>query len=163
MQYLENNGFNGVCPSQIDCNIQNTVVTCGTITGRKKRWTDVFIREKRSTHKIRVEITMETTWFDFNSTGGATFYFLEDIQKSIFNVIKASSVAGDLTVRGLSPDINSFALGWSDPDCPDGHSIRWSTLTCGMDVITILIYIEFVIYAALNISLCKRCKNCLPV
>jgi hypothetical protein len=143
MQQLENNGWNGVCPSQIDCNIQNTVVTCGTVTGRRKRWTDVAMREKRNTHEIRVEITIETTWFDFNSTGGATFYFLEDVQKNVFNVIKASSTAGDLTVRGLSPDINSFALGWSDPNCPDGQSVRWSTLTCGMNIIPYTIYIKF--------------------
>ncbi|XP_061173457.1 sushi, von Willebrand factor type A, EGF and pentraxin domain-containing protein 1-like [Saccostrea echinata] len=134
MNFLEKNGFGGVCPSQIDCNIKNTVVTCGAITGRKKRWIDnlldFFVRKKRSTHEIRVEITMETTWFDFNSTSGATFYFLEEIQKKIFNEIKGSASAGNLTVRGLAPDISSFALGWSDPDCPVGHAIRWSTLTC---------------------------------
>ncbi|XP_061173454.1 sushi, von Willebrand factor type A, EGF and pentraxin domain-containing protein 1-like [Saccostrea echinata] len=130
MQLLETQGWNGVCPTQIDCNVNNTVVTCGPVTGRRKRDISNFFRVERSTHEIRVELTMITTWYNFNSTGGSTFYFLEEIQKKVFNVIKSSASNGNLTVRGLSPDLNSFVLGWSDPYCPEGSIIRWSTLTC---------------------------------
>ncbi|XP_056020419.1 serine-rich adhesin for platelets-like isoform X3 [Ostrea edulis] len=130
MQLLEAQGWNGVCPSQIDCNVNNTEVTCGPVNGKKKR--DVFniLRGKRSTHEIRVEVTMTTTWYDFNSTGATTFYFLEDVQKNMFNVIKSVASSGDLTVGGMVPDTNSFAIGWSDPNCPEGSIVRWSTLTC---------------------------------
>lgn len=131
MQLLEAQGWNGVCPSQIDCNVNNTEVTCGPVNGKKKRDVLDVLRGKRSTHEIRVEVTMTTTWYNFNSTGGTTFYFLEDVQKKVYDVVKATAAAGNLTVRGLSPDISSFALGYSNPNCPDGTIIRWSTLTCG--------------------------------
>ncbi|XP_048736999.2 sushi, von Willebrand factor type A, EGF and pentraxin domain-containing protein 1-like isoform X2 [Ostrea edulis] len=130
MQLLEAQGWNGVCPSQIDCNVNNTEVTCGPVNGKKKRDVLDVLRGKRSTHEIRVEVTMTTTWYNFNSTGGTTFYFLEDVQKKVYDVVKATAAAGNLTVRGLSPDISSFALGYSNPNCPDGTIIRWSTLTC---------------------------------
>ena len=135
MQLLEANGWNGVCPSQIDCNVNNTQVTCGAVSGKKKK-RDVhnilnYLKSKRSTHEIRVEITLATTWYDFNSTAGSTFFFLEEVQKDVFNAMKASASAGNLTVRGLQPDTSSFSLGYSNPDCPTGNIVRWSTLTCG--------------------------------
>lgn len=135
MQLLEANGWNGVCPSQIDCNVNNTQVTCGAVSGKKKK-RDVhnilnYLKSKRSTHEIRVEITLATTWYDFNSTSGSTFLFLEEVQKDVFNAMKASASAGNLTVRGLHPDTSSFSLGYSNPDCPTGNIVRWSTLTCG--------------------------------
>lgn len=132
MQLLEFQGWNGLCPSQIDCNVNNTYVTCGVISGKKKR--DVIfekIRTKRNSHEIRVEITLTTTWYDFNATGSSTFFFLEEVQKNVFDTIKSSATAGTLIVRGLSPDISSFVLGYSDPECPEGTTIRWSSLTCG--------------------------------
>lgn len=134
MHQLETQGWNGVCPSQIDCNVNKTDITCGPINSKKKR--EVSFRfhhflDKRSTHEIRVEMTMTTSWYDFNSTGGTTFYFLEEIQKKVFDVIRTSAMAGALTVGDLSPDTNSFSLGYSNPECPEGRIIRWSTLTCG--------------------------------
>lgn len=137
MQRLESQGWNGVCPSQIDCNVNNTEVTCGPVSGKKKRdinYVMEHVMSKRSTHEIRVEVKLATTWYDFNSTGGSTFYFLEEVQKKVFEVMKSSATAGNLTVSGLSPDISSFALGYSDPDCPVGNIIRWSTLTCGKKI-----------------------------
>ncbi|XP_061173453.1 sushi, von Willebrand factor type A, EGF and pentraxin domain-containing protein 1-like [Saccostrea echinata] len=133
MQKKEVSGFGGVCPSQTECNVDNTVVTCGQT--RVKKSTHDMERErhglrKRSTHEIRVEFTLTTSWHNFNSSNGDTFYFLEDIQTKMFNVIKQLGSYGNLTVRGLSPDINSFQLGYSDPFCPNGTAIRWSTLTC---------------------------------
>nr|XP_034325188.1 sushi, von Willebrand factor type A, EGF and pentraxin domain-containing protein 1-like [Crassostrea gigas] len=134
MQRLESQGWNGVCPSQIDCNVNNTEVTCGPVIGKRRKRDVSFVLEhvlsKRSTHEIRVEVKLATTWYNFNSTGGSTFYFLEEVQKKLFEVMKSSATAGNLTVSGLSPDISSFALGYSDPDCPVGNIIRWSTLTC---------------------------------
>lgn len=134
MHQLETQGWDGVCPSQIDCNVNKTDITCGPINSKKKR--EVSFRfhnflNKRSTHEIRVEMTMTTSWYDFNSTGGTTFYFLEEIQKKVFNVIKTSAMTGALTVGDLSPDTNSFSLGYGNPECPEGRIIRWSTLTCG--------------------------------
>lgn len=132
IQRLESQGWHGVCPSQIDCNVNNTDVTCGVISGKKKR--DVIfekIRAKRNSHEIRVEVTLTTTWYDFNATGSSTFFFLEEVQKNVFDAIKSSATAGNLTVRGLSPEISSFVLGYSDPECPEGTTIRWSSLTCG--------------------------------
>uniref|UniRef100_K1QIC0 Sushi, von Willebrand factor type A, EGF and pentraxin domain-containing protein 1 n=1 Tax=Magallana gigas TaxID=29159 RepID=K1QIC0_MAGGI len=133
MQLLESQGWNGVCPSQIDCNVNNTEVTCGPVSGKKKRdinYVMEHVMSKRSTHEIRVEVKLATTWYDFNSTGGSTFYFLEEVQKKVFEVMKSSATAGNLTVSGLSPDISSFALGYSDPDCPQGTFVRWSSLGC---------------------------------
>ncbi|XP_048737006.2 sushi, von Willebrand factor type A, EGF and pentraxin domain-containing protein 1-like isoform X2 [Ostrea edulis] len=133
MQKEEVSGFGGVCPSHIECNVNNTVVTCGQISGRKKR----TVREergvhvhKRSTHEIRVEISLDTTWYNFNSSNGDTFRFLENLQTKMFDVVKQLGSNGDLTVRGLSPDVNSFQLGFSDASCPDGTALRWNTLTC---------------------------------
>lgn len=134
MQLLESQGWNGVCPSQIDCNVNNTEVTCGQVSRKKKRDVNSILEHvlyKRSTHEIRVEVKLATTWYNFNSTGGSTFYFLEDVQKKVFEVMKSSAIAGNLTVSGLSPDISSFTLGYSDPDCPEGTFVRWSSLTCG--------------------------------
>ena len=133
MQLLEANGWNGMCPTEIDCNVNNTRVTCGAVSGKKRDVHTVldYLRSKRSTHEIRVEITLATTWYDFNSTAGSTFYFLEEVQKDVFNVMKELAIAGNLTVRDLNPDANSFTLGYSSPDCPEGNIVRWSTLTCG--------------------------------
>jgi hypothetical protein len=132
MQKEEANGFGGVCPSQIECNVNNTVVTCGQISGRKRR---ALHKEgkihKRSTHEIRVEMSLETTWYNFNSSNGETFSFLENLQTKMFDVIKRLGSNGNLTVRGMSPDVNSFQSGFSDAFCPDGTAIRWNTLTCG--------------------------------
>lgn len=119
MHQLETQGWDGVCPSQIDCNVNKTDITCGPINSKKKR--EVSFRfhnflNKRSTHEIRVEMTMTTSWYDFNSTGGTTFYFLEEIQKKVFNVIKTYAMTGALTVGDLSPDTNSFSLGYSNPE-----------------------------------------------
>lgn len=146
MQRLESQGWNGVCPSQIDCNVNNTEVTCGPVSGKKKRDVNSVLEHvfhKRSTHEIRVEVKLTTTWYNFNSTGSSTFYFLEEVQKKVFDVMKLSATAGNLTVRGLSPDINSFVLGYSDPDCPKGTFVRWSTLSCGKNILNFLFFLKF--------------------
>lgn len=144
MQKEEVSGFGGVCPSHIECNVNNTVVTCGQISGRKKR----TVREergvhvhKRSTHEIRVEISLDTTWYNFNSSNGDTFRFLENLQTKMFDVVKQLGSNGDLTVRGLSPDANSFQLGFSDASCPDGTALRWNTLTCGKRNLCFMVFV----------------------
>ena len=133
MQYLQSVGWDGVCPSEIDCNVNNTLVTCGAISGKKRDVNSVLgqLRSKRSTHEIRVEVTLATTWYQFNSSASSTFYFLEEVQRKMFSVMTSLATNGNLTVRGLNPDANSFSLGYSVPDCPTGHALRHSTLTCG--------------------------------
>nr|XP_022308447.1 sushi, von Willebrand factor type A, EGF and pentraxin domain-containing protein 1-like isoform X3 [Crassostrea virginica] len=132
MQYLQSVGWDGVCPSEIDCNVNNTLVTCGAISGKKRDVNFVLgqLRSKRSTHEIRVEVTLATTWYQFNSSASSTFYFLEEVQRKMFSVMTSLATNGNLTVRGLNPDANSFSLGYSVPDCPTGHALRHSTLTC---------------------------------
>lgn len=88
-------------------------------------------RTKRNTHEIRVETLLTTSWYNFNSSNVDTFYFLESLQTKLFDVIKDLGRNGSLTVRALSPDNNSFQLGYSDPFCDEGLAVRWSTLTCG--------------------------------
>lgn len=143
MQYQEKRGFAGVCPDETECNVNNTVVTCGPVSGRRKKRHTHEIgtysgynsmptdRTKRNTHEIRVETLLTTSWYNFNSSNVDTFYFLESLQTKLFDVIKDLGRNGSLTVRALSPDNNSFQLGYSDPFCDEGLAVRWSTLTCG--------------------------------
>ncbi|XP_052700846.1 sushi, von Willebrand factor type A, EGF and pentraxin domain-containing protein 1-like isoform X1 [Crassostrea angulata] len=142
MQYQEKRGFAGVCPDETECNVNNTVVTCGPVSGRRKKRHTHEIgtysgynsmptdRTKRNTHEIRVETLLTTSWYNFNSSNVDTFYFLESLQTKLFDVIKDLGRNGSLTVRALSPDNNSFQLGYSDPFCDEGLAVRWSTLTC---------------------------------
>lgn len=145
MQHQEKFGFQGVCPSQIECNTNNTVVTCGPVTGRRKKrstadkdlndmQTGPWLQRnktKRNVYEIRVVSMLTTTWYNFNSSNGETLNFLESLQHKMFDVIKELGSSGNLTVRGLSPDNSTFLFGYSDPFCDDGLAVRWTTLTCG--------------------------------
>nr|XP_022328842.1 sushi, von Willebrand factor type A, EGF and pentraxin domain-containing protein 1-like isoform X2 [Crassostrea virginica] len=144
MQHQEKFGFQGVCPSQIECNTNNTVVTCGPVTGRRKKrstadkdlndmQTGPWLQRnktKRNVYEIRVVSMLTTTWYNFNSSNGETLNFLESLQHKMFDVIKELGSSGNLTVRGLSPDNGTFLFGYSDPFCDDGLAVRWTTLTC---------------------------------
>lgn len=137
MQQLEQKGWAGVCPNTTECNIDNVDVTFGSSTGRRRRSVvqEVIEIGKRSTVEIRVSFHVKTDWQ--NSTPSTeTFLEMEAVQKKIVDVIKVSAADGDLDVDGLSLDLNSFSSFVSEPNCPDGTTIRWESFTCGKAIVS---------------------------
>lgn len=134
MEYLEKNGFAGVCSDSNQCNVGNVSVTCGPSSTRKRRSSDSIIntfRFKRAGSDIRVEIRLFSVWRNSNSSRSDSFEFAKEIQKQMFDQVQNLSRTGKLTVNELVPDSGSFMLGYSAPVCPEGLSIRMTTLTCG--------------------------------
>lgn len=134
IQHLENNGFAGVCSDSDQCNVGNVSVTCGPSYSRKRRSSDSMIntvRFKRAGSEIRVEIRLYSVWQNLNSSKSDSFEFAKKIQKKMFDEVENLSRIGKLTVDGLTPDLESFALGYSYPVCPEGLAIRMATLSCG--------------------------------
>ena len=131
MQKLENSGpgYAGVCPDQATCNVGAVDVTCGPVSGRRKR--REITRHARSTHEIIVMCRIYINTTDTSKTPAATFWENEDILIDIFNLIKQLGQNGTLDAAGLSPDVSSFANGYSEVTCPEGTTIRMSSLTCG--------------------------------
>lgn len=132
MQQLEQNGWTGVCPNTTECNVDNVDVTFWTSTGRRRRsfaHEDIEI-EKRSTIEIRVSFHVKTDWQNCTPST-ETFLEMEAVQKRIVDVIKVSAADGDLDVDGLSLDLDSFTSNVSEPNCPDGTTVKWGSLTCG--------------------------------
>lgn len=129
MEILEQNGFAGVCSDAQECNVGNVSVTCGQ-TNRKRRSVEDFIRFKRSSYEIRVEIKISSAWENTNSSQADSFKFAKQIQKEMFQKIKDISESGKLTVKGFAPSTDSFVLGYSVPTCTKGLLIRMDTLSC---------------------------------
>lgn len=137
MQQLEQSGWTGVCQNTTECNVENVDVTFGPTTGRKKRSVahkdnDIL---KRSTIEIRVSFHVKTNWQNFTSPD-QTFSEMEAVQTRIVDVIKVSASNGDLDISGLSVDLNSFSSDLSEPNCPDGTTIKWNSLTCGEAIVS---------------------------
>ncbi|XP_056008481.1 uncharacterized protein LOC125664654 [Ostrea edulis] len=133
MEYLEKNGFAGVCSDSNQCNVGNVSVTCGPSSSRGRRSLDSGIntvRLKRASSEIRVEIRLSSVWQISNSSKSDSFEFAKKIQKQMFGQVQDLSRTGKLTVNGLTPDSESFLLGYSAPLCPEGLSLRMTTLTC---------------------------------
>lgn len=61
---------------------------------------------------------------------------MEAVQTRIVDVIKVSASNGDLDISGLSVDLNSFSSDLSEPNCPDGTTLKWSSLTCGKAIVS---------------------------
>lgn len=135
----QQSGWAGACPNTTECNVNNTEVICGPTSGRRRRSaddTDIDLDSvtnnvhKRSLNEIKVKFFVITTWQNLNPSI-ETFLHMETIQQNIFGVIKESAKNGALNVSGLSPEMSSFSYSWSDPGCPDGMTVRWTTMTCG--------------------------------
>lgn len=90
---------------------------------------------KRSTIEIRVSFHVKTNWQNFTSPH-QTFSEMEAVQTRIVDVIKVSASNGDLDISGLSVDLNSFSSDLSEPNCPDGTTIKWNSLTCGEAIVS---------------------------
>lgn len=94
---------------------------CGLVSGKRRKRDVNFVLEyvlfKRSIYEIRVEVKLVIIWYDFNFIGVLMFYFFEEVQKKVFEVMKLFVIVGNLIVSGLSFDIGSFVLGYSDLDC----------------------------------------------
>ncbi|XP_062600150.1 uncharacterized protein LOC134261766 [Saccostrea cucullata] len=133
MAQLEKNGWGGVCPDNNQCHVNNTDVTCGPLTGRRKRSADGEGKARNipynRTSEIRVSFFVETSWKNFESSN-ETFYSMEEIQKRIFDNIKKLAENGSFNVGGLDPDIDSFSSGLSDPECPEGTARKQNTMKC---------------------------------
>ncbi|XP_062607291.1 uncharacterized protein LOC134269086, partial [Saccostrea cucullata] len=138
MKQLEIGGWAGVCPNSTECNVNNTDVTCGPVSGKRKRsadetgynWYNVPSgRYRRSTFKISVSFSVKTSWQNFISSVD-TYNLMGMIQQSIFDIIKGLAVNGSFNVSGMDPDINSFSSGLSEPECPEGTAIKQSTMSC---------------------------------
>lgn len=131
MQQLEQTGWAGVCPNTTKCNIDNVNVTFGSSTLRRRGSVvqEVIEIGKRSTVDIRVSFHVKTDWQNFTPST-ETFIEMEAVQKKIVDVIKVSAADGDLDVDGLSLDLNSFTSNVSEPNCPDGTTIKWKSFTC---------------------------------
>lgn len=129
MEILEQNGYAGVCSDAQECNVGNVSVTCGR-TYRKRRSVEDFIRLKRSSYEIRVEIRISSALQNTNSSQRESLKFARQIQQKIFEKIKDISESGKLTVNGLAPSMDSFVLGYSVPTCDKGLLIRMDTLSC---------------------------------
>lgn len=137
MQQLEQSGWNGVCLNTTECNVDNVEVTLGPSTGRRRRSVDHkgIAIIKRSTIEIRVSFHVKTNWQNFTPSID-TLLEMEGVQKKIVDVIKISAENGDLDVGGLLVDLSSFASDLSEPNCPDGTTIKWSSLTCGKSIVS---------------------------
>lgn len=61
---------------------------------------------------------------------------MEAVQTRIVNVIKISASNGDLDIGGLSVDLNSFSSDISEPNYPDGTTIKSNSLTCGKAIVS---------------------------
>lgn len=133
MEILEKNGYAGVCSDTLECNVGNVSVTCGP-SSRKRRSIEsdeIFDRFKRGDNAIRVEIKISSLFTNSNSSVSDSFEFAKQIQNNIFDKIKDVSNSGKLTINGLSPDAETFTIGFSAPVCPEGLYIRLSSLSCG--------------------------------
>lgn len=130
MEILEQDGYAGVCSDAQECNVGNVSVTCG-LTYRKRRSVEDFIRLKRSSYEIRVEIRISSAFQNTNSSQRESLKFANQIQQKIFEKIKDLSESGKLTVNGIAPSMDSFVLGYSVPTCDKGLLIRMDTLLCG--------------------------------
>lgn len=132
MEILEKNGYAGVCSDTLQCNVGNVSVTCGP-SSRKRRSIksdEISDRFKRGNDAIRVEIKISSLFTNSNSSVSDSFKFAKQIQNNIFDKIKDVSNSGKLTVSGLSPDAETFTIGFSAPVCPEGLYIRLSSLSC---------------------------------
>lgn len=132
MEILEKNGYAGVCSDTLECNVGNVSVTCGP-SSRKRRSIEsdeIFDRFKRGDNAIRVEIKISSLFTNSNSSVSDSFEFAKQIQNNIFDKIKDVSNSGKLTINGLSPDAETFTIGFSAPVCPEGLYIRLSSLSC---------------------------------
>lgn len=133
MEILEKNGYAGVCSDTLQCNVGNVSVTCGP-SSRKRRSVEsdeISDRFKRGKNAIRVEIKISSLFTNSNFSVSDSFEFAKQFQKNIFDKIRDVSNSGQLTVNGLAPDAETFALGVSVPVCPEGLYIRLSSLSCG--------------------------------
>ncbi|XP_062570057.1 uncharacterized protein LOC134232121 [Saccostrea cucullata] len=133
MEFLEKNGFAGVCSDSNECNVGNVSVTCGPSSSRKRRAVDFeenVDRLRRSGSEIRVEIKLSSVWKNSNSTRADSLQFAKQIQKKMFDKVQELGNDGKLTVNGIAPDSGSFVLGFTAPVCPPGLAIRLTTLTC---------------------------------
>jgi hypothetical protein len=134
VENLKKNGFGGVCSNSSQCNLGNVSVTCGPIFSRRRRASDSEmqnIRMKRAGSEILVEVRLSSVFQNSSTSRSDSFTIAKDIQKEMFHEVKRLSRNGKLTVNGLIPDQESFALGLSVPVCPESLSIRMHTFTCG--------------------------------
>lgn len=149
MEILEKNGYAGVCSDTLQCNVGNVSVTCGP-SSRKRRSVksdEISDRFKRGDNAIRVEIKISSLFTNSNSSVSDSFEFAKQIQNNIFDKIKDVSNSGKLTVSGLSPDAETFTIGFSAPVCPEGLYIRLSSLSCGKSkIVTVWITVFLVFF-----------------
>ena len=130
MEILEKEGYAGVCSDSLECNVKNVSVTCGPRT-RKRRSLEYSVRSKRSGSEIRVEIKISSKWPISNISTINSLNMAKKIQQKIFNKIQDISKEGKLTVEGISPDDESFVLGYSASVCDVALYLRQDILTCG--------------------------------
>lgn len=130
MEILETKGFAGVCSDSLECNVKNVSVTCGPRT-RKRRSLEYSVRSKRSGSEIRVEIKISSKWPLSNVSTIDSLNMAKKIQQNIFDKIQDISKEGKLTVEGISPDDESFVLGYSASVCDVALYLRQDILTCG--------------------------------
>nr|XP_022288701.1 sushi, von Willebrand factor type A, EGF and pentraxin domain-containing protein 1-like isoform X2 [Crassostrea virginica] len=129
MEILETKGFAGVCSDSLECNVKNVSVTCGPRT-RKRRSLEYSVRSKRSGSEIRVEIKISSKWPLSNVSTIDSLNMAKKIQQNIFDKIQDISKEGKLTVEGISPDDESFVLGYSASVCDVALYLRQDILTC---------------------------------
>ena len=113
-----------------NCTVEFVLVTCGPRT-RTRRSLEHNVRSTRSDSEIRVEINIFVTWPFSNVSTSDSFNIAKKLVQTIFHQIKNISKEGKLTVEGISPDDESFVLGYARPVCDDGLYLRQNTISCG--------------------------------
>ncbi|KAJ8300327.1 hypothetical protein KUTeg_021846 [Tegillarca granosa] len=130
--------WTGICPST-GCTTSTVEVTCGAVSGRKKKDTynmkfqldlsDKHDITKRQTHQIVVKFNINMDWIFTNLSAADEFNHNDaEIIKFFNNVIQPLITSGNLTVENYTA--TSAVYGWTEMGCPTGQVPRYTTVTC---------------------------------